>query len=509
MSDLEHTEPKPRLAPPEAAARRRATLPPPIPPAARASGAIATGRPPIPQRPSGAMATVTPPTRATSASATVPPPIPQRATRATGTVPPPIPQRVTSAMATVQPQIAQRVTGAMATVQPPIPREPFLATGTVPPPIPQRVTGAIATVQPPIPREPFLATGTVPPPNPRVTRPITTTVPPPIPQRATRATKTVPPPIPDQVRAKASASQPVQPDPSADFDIDIEMDVDAAPARAAAPLPRLERNADIAWVEPDDERHAYLARTDGFEHRAHVEPSHAFERDAYGSSTEDVERAPRPFPLFKLAIAAVLVSGLSAVITLKVIGAGDLAAVSTENVSSASISPQTTGTVQMQAAPTAAPVVEPITTVPEAQPAIAASEPVAQPGVQPVAPAIAAPEPAATPTTSPAPAAQQPFPGAEPVARQSGRRGKRARSVAAASTQSSAQGTLMISTKPPCEIAIDGVATMLTTPQRAIKLRTGKHKVTLFNDSLKIQATYVVKIEAGKPTKLLRDLMPK
>ena len=67
----------------------------------------------------------------------------------------------------------------------------------------------------------------------------------------------------------------------------------------------------------------------------------------------------------------------------------------------------------------------------------------------------------------------------------------------------------MVSTKPPCEIVIDGVATMLTTPQRSIKLRPGKHKVTLLNDSLKIEAEFPVTIEPGKPTKLLRDLMPK
>lgn len=67
----------------------------------------------------------------------------------------------------------------------------------------------------------------------------------------------------------------------------------------------------------------------------------------------------------------------------------------------------------------------------------------------------------------------------------------------------------MVSSKPPCEIAIDGVATMLTTPQRAIKLKPGKHKVTLFNTSQAIEVTYTVDIQANKPTKLIRDLMPK
>jgi hypothetical protein len=50
---------------------------------------------------------------------------------------------------------------------------------------------------------------------------------------------------------------------------------------------------------------------------------------------------------------------------------------------------------------------------------------------------------------------------------------------------------------------------VLTTPQRAIKLKPGKHKVTLFNTSLGIEVTYPVEIQANKPTKLIRDLMPK
>jgi hypothetical protein len=70
-------------------------------------------------------------------------------------------------------------------------------------------------------------------------------------------------------------------------------------------------------------------------------------------------------------------------------------------------------------------------------------------------------------------------------------------------------GTLMVSSKPPCEIVIDGVATVLTTPQRAIKLRTGTHKVTLYNDDYKINSTFEVVVEAGKATKLIRDLMPR
>ena len=63
----------------------------------------------------------------------------------------------------------------------------------------------------------------------------------------------------------------------------------------------------------------------------------------------------------------------------------------------------------------------------------------------------------------------------------------------------------MVSSKPPCEIVIDGVATVLMTPQRALKLPAGKHKVTLFNLTYNIDTTIEIVIEAKKATKLIRD----
>ncbi|HEX5062235.1 MAG TPA: PEGA domain-containing protein [Kofleriaceae bacterium] len=77
----------------------------------------------------------------------------------------------------------------------------------------------------------------------------------------------------------------------------------------------------------------------------------------------------------------------------------------------------------------------------------------------------------------------------------------------AAETPKGGTGILMVSSKPPCEIAVDGVATMLMTPQRAIKLKPGKHKVTLFNTARKIDKTFDVAILPGQPTKLIRDFM--
>ncbi|MEO8701178.1 MAG: PEGA domain-containing protein [Kofleriaceae bacterium] len=71
------------------------------------------------------------------------------------------------------------------------------------------------------------------------------------------------------------------------------------------------------------------------------------------------------------------------------------------------------------------------------------------------------------------------------------------------------EGTLMISSKPPCEIYIDGAPTGLTTPQRAIKLAAGKHKVTLVNMTEKIKKTVAVEVSADQPTKVIQDLMAK
>ncbi len=69
------------------------------------------------------------------------------------------------------------------------------------------------------------------------------------------------------------------------------------------------------------------------------------------------------------------------------------------------------------------------------------------------------------------------------------------------------EGTLMISSKPPCEILVDGKPTGLMTPQRAIKLAAGTHKVTLVNPTEKIKKTLTVQITADEPTKVIQDLM--
>ena len=84
-----------------------------------------------------------------------------------------------------------------------------------------------------------------------------------------------------------------------------------------------------------------------------------------------------------------------------------------------------------------------------------------------------------------------------------------AASAARRSDPSSAagEGTLMVSSKPPCEITIDGEPTGLTTPQRSITLSSGRHKITLINDEKAIKKTFSVQIVAGATEKLIEDLM--
>ncbi len=76
-------------------------------------------------------------------------------------------------------------------------------------------------------------------------------------------------------------------------------------------------------------------------------------------------------------------------------------------------------------------------------------------------------------------------------------------------TSAGGLGTLMLGSKPPCDIYIDGEATGLKTPQRAIELAAGTHKVTLVNTELDIKKSFTVKISSGKRTRAIHDLTGK
>jgi hypothetical protein len=67
------------------------------------------------------------------------------------------------------------------------------------------------------------------------------------------------------------------------------------------------------------------------------------------------------------------------------------------------------------------------------------------------------------------------------------------------------QGTLLLGSKPPCDIYIDGKDTGLETPQRDIKLAAGKHKITLVNNEFGIKETFVVDIKPDAVEKQIKD----
>jgi serine/threonine protein kinase len=67
------------------------------------------------------------------------------------------------------------------------------------------------------------------------------------------------------------------------------------------------------------------------------------------------------------------------------------------------------------------------------------------------------------------------------------------------------QGTLLLGSKPPCDIYIDGKDTGLQTPQRDIKLSAGKHKITLVNNEFGIKETFSVEIKADAVEKQIKD----
>lgn len=75
-----------------------------------------------------------------------------------------------------------------------------------------------------------------------------------------------------------------------------------------------------------------------------------------------------------------------------------------------------------------------------------------------------------------------------------------------ARSQVAGLGTLQVGSKPPCHIVIDGRDTGLTTPQRSIRLRPGRHRIGLENVDHGIDERLVVRIRDGRTTKVIRDL---
>ncbi len=66
-------------------------------------------------------------------------------------------------------------------------------------------------------------------------------------------------------------------------------------------------------------------------------------------------------------------------------------------------------------------------------------------------------------------------------------------------------GILMVHTKPPCRIFLDGRDSSLTTPQRDIELSAGPHRILLINEEYGIRHQATVRIASGQSIKLIRD----
>lgn len=109
----------------------------------------------------------------------------------------------------------------------------------------------------------------------------------------------------------------------------------------------------------------------------------------------------------------------------------------------------------------------------------------------------------------PAPEASQPADDDRPRRAVKDRRPARRAAAPAPARAADRKGTLMIGSKPPCDIYIDGAPTGLKTPQRAIELTAGTHRVTLVNGDLAIKQSFTVEIEAGKTVREVKDLTGK
>jgi eukaryotic-like serine/threonine-protein kinase len=75
-----------------------------------------------------------------------------------------------------------------------------------------------------------------------------------------------------------------------------------------------------------------------------------------------------------------------------------------------------------------------------------------------------------------------------------------------ASSGATETGTLMLSSKPPCQIFIAGKDTGKSTPQRELILPAGRHKITLINNEFGINESFTVTIKAGQTVKEVKDL---
>jgi hypothetical protein len=68
-----------------------------------------------------------------------------------------------------------------------------------------------------------------------------------------------------------------------------------------------------------------------------------------------------------------------------------------------------------------------------------------------------------------------------------------------------AMGTLVLDSKPSCEIYIDHVNSGLHTPQLELRLLVGEHRITLYNDQFGINDEFIVGVTADAGEKIVKD----
>jgi hypothetical protein len=114
----------------------------------------------------------------------------------------------------------------------------------------------------------------------------------------------------------------------------------------------------------------------------------------------------------------------------------------------------------------------------------------------PAKPTTPAPAKLATPAPAPAKATPATKAPAAPTA---------AKPAAVAVAPGPNNGVLMVSSKPPCEIWIDGKSTHMMTPQKKLTLSAGPHTITLLNAAQHITSSSKVEILVGLPSRLIKD----
>ena len=359
----------------------------------------------------------------------------------------------------------------------PEPRPRFRALGTMPPPPPR--SRARSTMPPPIPGT--RAGASMPPPTPRVRA--RGTVPPPLPpQRSLR----MPPPIPPAPRAlalpppvAARSTLPEAPPPS---------EPDTCPADfdeiATNPTQRIELESGARRREDDTVR------------QSQPELDSLLSESWFGAEAgvaATVDYVPRRRRLLVFGSAVVLVVA-TAVMFIAVV---DKATATRIVGRAAEDPPVAVGLPAAESPAPTTPVVEPLVE-PLVEPAVV----VVEPAIDSVVEAV----PAAAARTGIAPRTE---PRAKPpaVKRRGARKARRKKPVAAPNPLASARsGTLMLGSKPPCKIYIDGRNTGKTTPQRDLRLAPGKHKVTLRNAEHRIKLTFTVRIKPGQKLRIIKDL---